>query len=247
MGSDRCIANALCLACVPSGRKLNTESLSRTATAKDLHAVTPIRRDGVRLVRCIPESMALVLGSRQSEHLIDRKRAAQRNIEVIRRRSGGGIVLVDPHRSLWIDIEIGADDPRYVAEPLGMMEQVGRWWLAALTSLDCVPPDIWQFVGQTGNDSNGELVCFAGRSHGELMVEQSKLVGLSQRRTRDGARVQGQLHFVDPTDEILALLVEEATGALQRPAIVDEQVRDVLNGGLLDALTSVVSASLSGR
>ncbi|MGB0729592.1 MAG: lipoyl protein ligase domain-containing protein, partial [Ilumatobacteraceae bacterium] len=132
---------------------MNTESLSRTATAKDLHAVTPIRRDGVRLVRCIPESMALVLGSRQSEHLIDHERAAQRNIEVIRRRSGGGIVLVDPHRSLWIDIEVGADDPRYVAEPLGMMEQVGRWWLTALTSLNCVPPDIWQFVGQTGNDS----------------------------------------------------------------------------------------------
>ena len=80
----------------------------------------------------------------------------------------------------------------------------------ALVSLDCAFPGIWQFVGQTGSDSDGELVCFAGRSHGELMVEQSKLVGLSQRRTRDGARVQGQLHFVDPTDEILALLVEEA-------------------------------------
>ena len=102
-------------------------------------------------------------------------RAAQRNIEVIRRRSGGGIVLVDPHRSLWIDIEIGADDSRYVAEPLGMMAQVGRWWLAALVSLDCAFPGIWQFVGQTGSDSDGELVCFAGRSHGELMVEQSKL------------------------------------------------------------------------
>ncbi|MEC7175217.1 MAG: hypothetical protein VXW34_06410, partial [Actinomycetota bacterium] len=145
---------------------MNTESLSRTATAEELHAVTPIRRDGVRLVRCIPESMALVLGSRQSEHLIDLRRAAQRNIEVIRRRSGGGIVLVDPHRSLWIDIEIGADDSRYVAEPLGMMAQVGRWWLAALISLDCAFPGIWQFVGQTGSDSDGELVCFAGRSHG---------------------------------------------------------------------------------
>ncbi|MEC8464971.1 MAG: hypothetical protein VXZ06_04995 [Actinomycetota bacterium] len=226
---------------------MNTESLSRTATAEELHAVTPIRRDGVRLVRCIPESIALVLGSRQSEHLIDLRRAAQRNIEVIRRRSGGGIVLVDPHQSLWIDIEIGADDSRYVAEPLGMMAQVGRWWLAALISLDCAFPGIWQFVGQTGSDSDGELVCFAGRSHGELMVEQSKLVGLSQRRTRDGARVQGQLHFVDPTDEILALLVEEAPGPLRRPAIVDEQDRDVLNDRFLDALTLVVGASLSGR
>ena len=226
---------------------MNTESLSRTGTAEELHAATPIRRDGVRLVRCIPESMALVLGSRQSERLIDLGRAAQRNIEVIRRRSGGGIVLVDPHRSLWIDIEIGADDSRYVAEPLGMMAQVGRWWLAALISLDCALPGIWQFVGQTGSDSDGELVCFAGRSHGELMVEQLKLVGLSQRRTRDGARVQGQLHFADPTDEILALLVGEAPRPLRRPAIVDEQVRDVLNDRFLYALTSVVSAPLSGR
>ena len=90
----------------------------------------------------IPESMALVLGSRQSEHLIDLGHAAQRNIEVIRRRSGGGIVLVDPHRSLWIDIEIGADDSRHVAEPLGMMAQVGRWWFAALISLDCALLDM---------------------------------------------------------------------------------------------------------
>lgn len=247
MGGDWRIANAFRLACVPSGRKLNTESLSRLATAEELHAVTPIRRDGVRLVRCIPESRALVLGSRQSERLIDLERAAQRNIEVIRRRSGGGIVLVDPHRSLWIDIEIGADDPRYVAEPLGMMEQVGRWWLAALASLDCALPGLWQFVGQTDTDANAELVCFAGHSHGELMVEDSKLVGLSQRRTRDGARVQGQLHFIDPTTEILALIVEEAPRPLRRPAIVDEQVRDVLNNGLLDALTSVVGASLGNR
>lgn len=222
---------------------MNTESLKRTATAEELHAVTPIRRDGVRLVRCIPESMTLVLGSRQSEHLIDLERAAQRNVEVIRRRSGGGIVLVDPHRSLWIDIEIGADDPRHVAEPLGMMEQVGRWWLAALTTLDCHLPDIWQFVGQSESSSSGELVCFAGHSHGELMQGELKLVGLSQRRTRDGARVQGQLHFADPTDEILGLIRNEAPELLRRPAIIDEQVQDVLNDSFLDALTSVVSAS----
>jgi hypothetical protein len=79
------------------------------------------------------------------------------------------------------------------------------------------------------------------------MVEESKLVGLSQRRTRDGARVQGQLHFVDPTDEILALIVEGYPGRLRRPAIVDEQVCDVCNDRFLDALTSVVSASPSGR
>ena len=69
------------------------------------------------------------------------------------------------------------------------------------------------------------------RTHGGAV----KACGSEPRRTRDGARVQGQLHFVDPTDEILALLVEEARGPLRRPAIVDEQGRDVLNDRFLDA------------
>jgi lipoate---protein ligase len=51
-----------------------------------------------------------------------------------------------------------------------------------------------------------ELVCFAGIGPGEVMLDGRKLVGLSQRRTRDGVRIQGTLYTSSPTIDLAALL-----------------------------------------
>lgn len=240
MGCDRCIPNAVSLAGVSPGRKLKTESLIRHAPAGELHAVAPIWRQGVRVVRCVPTSPALVLGSRQSDDIVNSSAVERQGLEVVRRRSGGGAVLVDSNRSIWVDIEVGVEDPRYRAEPMSMMAEVGRWWMEALRSLNCCPPDIWQFEGAMERDAGGDVICFAGRAHGELIVGESKLVGLSQRRTRDGARVQGQLHFVDPTDVVLAVLAHPVPHP-RRPASLSSACRATVDSGLVEALTAVVS------
>lgn len=164
----------------------------------------------------------------------------RQGLEVVRRRSGGGAVLVDARQSVWVDIEVGVEDPRYRSEPMAMMEQVGEWWMNALRSLNCCPPDIWQFKGAMQCDAGGDVICFAGRAHGELMVGESKLVGLSQRRTRDGARVQGQIHFDDPTDVMLAVLAEPVP-LVRRPALLSGECREKIESGVLDALIAAVS------
>ncbi len=200
----------------------------------------PIWREGVRVTQCIPTVTALVLGSRQSEEIVDRNVAVQKGLEIVRRRSGGGAVLVDANHSVWIDIEVGIEDPRYCPEPMKMMAKVGKWWMEGLRSLNCCPPDISQFEGAMECDAGGDVICFAGRAHGELMVGESKLVGLSQRRTRDGARVQGQLHFEDPTDVMLEVLAESSP-LTRRPALISGPCREIIEAGLLASLTAAIN------
>ena len=240
MGGDRRFANAFSVARLSSGCELSTESLIRSASAGELHEVAPIWRQGVRIVRCLPTAPALVLGSRQTDDIVDRSALEREGLVMFRRRSGGGAVLVDASHSVWIDIEIGVEDPRYCAEPMSMMAEVGRWWMKALAALNCCPPDIWQFEGAMECDAGGDVICFAGRAHGELMVGESKLVGLSQRRTRDGARVQGQLHFGDPTDVMMAVLAEHRTH-VRRPALLPWSSWDIIDSDLLAALTTAAA------
>lgn len=228
------------MAGIPSGCKLKTESLHRRAPAGDLHAVAPIWRGGVRVVHCVPTATALVLGSRQSGDILNQFSIDEHGLEVVRRRSGGGAVLVDPEDSVWVDIEVGVDDPRYLADPIAMMATVGQWWMTALRALGCCPPDIWQYEGAMECDAGGDLLCFAGRAHGELLVGHSKLVGLSQRRTRDGARVQGQIHFEDPTDVLLGALKAPPAVIVRRPALIEPRCRDIVASELHAALVTAV-------
>jgi lipoate-protein ligase A len=51
-----------------------------------------------------------------------------------------------------------------------------------------------------------ELVCFAGLGPGEVSLAGTKLVGLSQRRTRNGIRIQGNLYTSPPAIDIADLL-----------------------------------------
>ncbi|MDQ4138723.1 MAG: hypothetical protein M3116_07770, partial [Actinomycetota bacterium] len=52
----------------------------------------------------------LVLGSSQGEDVVDAELAAARGVGVVRRRSGGSAVLVEPGSAVWIDVTIPAGD-----------------------------------------------------------------------------------------------------------------------------------------
>ena len=53
-----------------------------------------------------------------------------------------------------------------------------------------------------------ELVCFAGVGPGEVLLGAGKLVGLSQRRTRHGIRVQCLVNGADVSAEYPAVLAQ---------------------------------------
>lgn len=136
------------------------------------------------------EAPALVLGSAQPEAVVDAEACAAAGVEVVRRRSGGGAVLLDPGRAVWIDVELPRGDRLWD-------DDVGRasWWLgerwgAALATLGVDRPHLHR--GGMVASRWSSLVCFAGLGPGEVTAGAGgpKVLGISQRRTRAGARFQ---------------------------------------------------------
>lgn len=137
---------------------------------------------------CDPTGPALVLGSAQRASLIDEAACAERGIEVVRRRSGGGAVLVAPGDVLWVDVFLPAGDPLWHHDVGRAFVWLGEVWQAALAELG-VATQVHD--GALRRSALSDAVCFAGLGPGELTnADGAKVVGISQRRTRAGARFQ---------------------------------------------------------
>jgi lipoate---protein ligase len=128
---------------------------------------------------------ALVLGSTQPDGVVDRDRAAAAGVDVVRRRSGGGAVLVRPGEVAWVDVLVPAGDPLWQADVGKAFGWLGRAWADSLSSLGVDGTAVHEGGMVSGPWSS--LVCFAGLGPGEVTVQGRKAVGLSQRRTRAGA------------------------------------------------------------
>ena len=150
-----------------------------------------------------PEDTAVVLGSRQSADILDTAECARLGVGVVKRRSGGGAVLVVPDGLVWADI---------VAPPGGAPDDVrasmvwaGELWRRALAPF-VAGRDLTLHTGSMVTTPWSELVCFAGLGPGEVLLDGRKLVGLSQRRTRHGVRIQGTLYTAPPPIDLAGLL-----------------------------------------
>jgi lipoate---protein ligase len=140
-----------------------------------------------------PERSALILGSAQPATHIDEQACAQADIEIIRRRSGGGAVLVDPDNTYWVDLIIPTSHSLWRADVSSSAWWLGEVWLHTLTSLGSTGLSVHR--GPMLNTPWSRHVCFAGVGGGEVVTATgSKIVGISQRRTRDGARFQCALY-----------------------------------------------------
>lgn len=153
-------------------------------TASEFHNMSLPSQRG--LWWCSVSSPALILGSTQQETDVDHEIAASLGLDVVRRRSGGGAVFVHPTESVWIDITIPRDDPLYVDDVSASMLWLGDVFSAALSPWTQAET----YRGAFTAGSYGRSVCFASTSPGEVFVGDHKLVGISQRRSRDGARMQ---------------------------------------------------------
>ena len=160
------------------------------------------------------ERPALVLGSTQRDDVVDRAALAAAGVDLVRRRSGGGAVLVEPARTVWIDVDVPVGDPLWSADVGRSFGWLGRTWAAALADLGlraevhdgglCTTP--WS-----------RLICFAGLGPGEVTVGEAKAVGLAQRRTRHGARFQTAVNLAWDPAPLAGLL---ALGAEERAQVV---------------------------
>ncbi len=149
------------------------------------------------------ERPTLVLGSAQSNSDVDCRVAGALGVDVVSRRSGGGGVLLMPGEFVWLDLVIPAGDPLWLVDVAQAMVWVGKLWQRAFVGL-----------GVAGEVHRGGLVatqwsrqvCFAGVGTGEVTAGNSKLVGISQRRTREYARFQSMCHLQWRPEMVAALV-----------------------------------------
>jgi lipoate-protein ligase A len=146
---------------------------------------------------------ALVLGSTQRDDVVDGDAARRAGVEVVRRGSGGGAVLVVPGAQVWLDVWVPRGDPLWDDDVIASSGWLGEVWARALGTLgapalhvhrDRVTPTEWPEV------------CFAAVGPGEVVQGSAKVVGIAQRRTRAGARLYSTAPLSWEPESLLRLL-----------------------------------------
>jgi lipoate-protein ligase A len=136
-----------------------------------------------------PSDRAVVLGSGQPDGCVDLGACAAAGAQVVRRRSGGGAVLVEPGSLLWVDLVVPSTDPLWCDDVGRAAWWVGEAWASAISRDGAPELEVWK--GPMLRRQWSSLVCFAGLAGGEVTGPGGrKVVGVSQRRTRHGALFQ---------------------------------------------------------
>ena len=174
---------------------------------------------------------ALVLGSTQPGSVVHAGRAAGAGVEVVRRHSGGGAVLLRPGEVVWVDVTVPAGDRLWQRDVNLAFGWLGRAWAGAVGDLGV--PGAAVHEGALVRTPWSGLVCFAGLGPGEVTVAGRKVVGISARRRRDGALFQcAALLAWDPAPlaDLLAVPAEDlADVAAGLPVTADDLVAALLD------------------
>ena len=179
----------------------------------------PEQRGRRRLALCSVTAEALVLGSGQRFEVVDAASALRSAVDVVRRPAGGGAVFVAPGEQVWADVWLPRDDDLWDDDVVRSSRWVGAAWARALGALGV--DDLVVADGPATCDRWSRLLCFAGVGAGEVMAGGAKVVGVAQRRGRDGARFLTMAHARwDPRRlvRLLALAPPEAERAATETA-----------------------------
>lgn len=184
--------------------------LTTSGTVAQLHEPISFTEPLVRIARAT--DTAMVLGRAQQPALLNHHYLEEHNIGVVQRASGGGAVYVTPNNITWIDVIIPRDHELWTDDVNEAFYWIGDWWASAL-----IKQGLSAQVHKGAFVCNDvcKLVCFAGLGPGEVTVDGKKLVGISQRRTREGARFQCALLLEwQPEIYMDALPLEESARGL---------------------------------
>jgi lipoate---protein ligase len=221
--------------------------IEREGSPEELLSAAYRMWDSRTAVVCRPTSPALVLGSAQRESSFDLARCGAAGLDVVRRRSGGGAVVVRPGAQIWLDFFVPRHDPLFDEDVLASFGFVGEIWKAALLdSLPAVAPSSLAVArGPAVATSWSATLCFGGLGAGEVTIDGRKVVGVSQRRDRDGAWFHSMaLVEFDPA-ELTSLLACPQARRIEAAAWLAGSAAGV-PGGLeaAPALTSSIVARL---
>jgi lipoate-protein ligase A len=153
---------------------------------------------------CEVDRPSLVLGSSQPESSVDLEACRDAGVDVVRRHSGGGAVLIVPGEMLWLDVVVPSGDPLWSEDVGRAMWWLGEVWAEALEACGVAAPEVYR--GPLRQTAWSRLVCFDSLGAGEVLVGGVKAVGISQRRTRSWARLQSSVHLAWRPELMTSLL-----------------------------------------
>lgn len=157
-----------------------------------LHDITPPTLPSPTAWLADVDEVALVLGSAQLLDDVDLGAAASRGVRVVSRRSGGGAVLLVPGEHVWIDVWLPSGSRWWIDDVVRATDWLADVWVTALEQ--CGLERLTVHRDAMVRSEWSSKVCFAGLGPGEVLADGRKLVGVSQRRTRDWARFQCVTH-----------------------------------------------------
>ena len=166
-----------------------------------------------------------MLGSTQPSAHVDAGAAARAGLTVVRRRSGGGAVLVEPAGVVWVDVGVPRSDPLWDDDVGRAFWWLGQAWAQAVGTLGLHGAEVHRRAMVSSPWSS--MVCFAGLGPGEVTVGGRKVVGMAQRRTRQGALFQCAVPLAWHPERLLGVLV------------LDGQSRAAAGAELADAAMAV--------
>ncbi|MEY3482006.1 MAG: hypothetical protein RLZ40_49 [Actinomycetota bacterium] len=188
---------------------------------------------------------AVVLGSTQSFDVVNSARAAELGFHVVRRRSGGGVVVLQPGDHAWIDVTVPRGHRLWNDDVERATWWLGEAWCDALRGADA--RSHWTVhQGKLTASAPERVVCFASVGPGEVVRHERvppsgdeqrageaagqvlrKVVGVSQRRTKDAARFQCTVFRVIDLALHRQLLRDEVPASLANAAGVGDALDDV--------------------
>jgi lipoate---protein ligase len=150
----------------------------------------------------VPRTEALVIGNGQKPRIANFETAAERDIDIYRRTSGGTAVFVNADL-LSLDVALPATHPLATSDVVDAYRWMGEVWQQALVTLGAVkaralPVEEARKQPTLAHDDPLRLACYGTLSPWEVVVGKRKLVGLCQVRRRPGALYQIGIyrHFV---------------------------------------------------
>lgn len=177
------------------------------------------------------ERSAVVLGSTQSLDVVNAATAAELGFDVVRRRSGGGVVVLQTGDHAWIDVTVPRGHRLWSDDVERATWWLGEAWCSVLGEVDHAAT--WSVHHEKLVASAPERrVCFASVGPGEVVRSDHagvvrKVVGMSQRRTKDAARFQCTVFRRIDVSTYERLLREPVPGSLSDAVGVGDLLDDV--------------------
>jgi lipoate-protein ligase A len=144
-------------------------------------------------------------------------------------------VILQPGDHAWLDVTVPRGHPLWDDDVERATHWLGEAWCAVLR--DAVGEGAWSVHrGKLTADATQRAVCFAAVGPGEVLRDGRKVVGVSQRRTKDAARFQCTVFRAIETPTYSQVLRHTPPASLAHAVGVGER---------LDALTQRTVARLT--